>query len=775
MRRRSIQVDLEFDRIVTQVWGNPGDVIDITYATLIPDPANNFSVVNATVNDRVGNVSVHFFDAQNRPVIEREYTGRADPSLPTNIDLAINPPTGPLRPGFDPPYFESRCEFNVDSLITNTTDANGNTTQNIYELDLDPLAPRLTRGNLREVRRTPGVLGGDQTQIVELFEYEPGFGCCGTNFVTRHVDGRGNETHHSYDGNGNRLQTIHRIPSIVEDFQYNAFGQLMLHRLPDNGSGSRREDVFTYYTDADGCMNGYLRHEIIDAPGFALTTTYEYDCLGRMIREIDPRGHDSLAEYNALDQVVRALSRDVTGGGVRYEQLRFYDANDNVIRVDLENRDDAGALQANTHFTTIHEYEILNHRTRTCRETGNAALGPTDLDCSSLPPGEALSTEFEYDANRNQTLMRLGEAVNGNQPNNSILTLYDERDLVFRTTRAPGDADQSTDQTDYDGNGNVVRLRSGLEDAPRLFISQYDGYDRLVRTIDPMGNTREYHYDPNGNIGGDQAPAVPNPFGVRKLGELADIPGDAGNVRLFETQYTYDPMDRRTLVVVEFFDTQSQAPLTDGQAVTNTEYSDNSQVVRIVDDNAHETTVVYDTANRRNVETDHKGNRLTYGYDPNSNITSITELEISDLNSPASDETFVSTYVYDNLDRRIRTIDSVGNTIETLYDSRDNQTLTTDAESNERRSRYDGINRLVGTIRDLDGDGADGDGSDIVKIQLWDDSSRSDGADGRRRQYDGIRVRRAEPRPTRRICRLHEQRTDLRRTRQSNHDDGRQR
>lgn len=933
-------LDLEFDRVVRQIVGDPTDIIDIVYTSLVPDPGNNFSVVKATVNDRVGNVSEHFFNGSDQLVIQRDYMGRADPALPTDIDLSVNPPLTPLRaddpalcdPAAPFPAWETRLQWNVDSLPTLIEHPNGNSTQFVYEIDLNPTASQRESGNLRQFHSNAGPLGGDQVTISHFFEYEPGFGndwvgptdgilvfdrnldgeiqaddlfgdtgaspsssgflsagmvddpfffdvpaeleframrgglysrhstsgslgmaraagglsgggifvdipddavvpfdipvrvsglssgvlhiapsagsqgfdtgiedrfggdhdlndnafrfvapiqpspalpdfgsqlvpaipwesdtfrCVSpprspatdtsvpfrirfghvifdSAFVTLHTDGRGNQTQHNYDPNGNRTQTIHRIPSIVEDFEYNAFGQLTLHRGPDNGSGSRREDNFTYYDPGGGCMNGYLKDEIIDAPGFGLTTTYEYDCLGRMTRITDPRGNDSQIEYNALNQPVKAQTREVTGGGTRYEGFTFYDPNDNIIRIDIENKDDQGILQPNDRFSTVYEYDILNYVTRRCQETGSAALGPTDTDCSSMAPSESITTEIEYDANRNPTLLRLGEATNGNQPNNTIRWLYDERDLVFQVTRSPGDADQSTSQVDYDCNGNIRAVRRGLEgptDIPPADILVtdyvYDGFNRMTRVTDPMGNKTDFHYDPNGNIGGDSAPAMPNPFGVRREGEIIDILGDAGNTRLYETTYEYDPMNRMTRVVTEFFDTETQAPLTDGQSITDIQWSDNSQVRLVTDDNAHQTAATYDTANRLSVIIDPKSNSLTFGYDPNSNIISILETEKSDLLNP--DEGFTTTYVYDNLDRVTRITDNVGNANSCGYDSRNNRTLLDDALGNETRYEYDGINRMTRIISDLDGDGADGDGDDIIDIKIWDDTSRLSG------------------------------------------------
>ena len=85
-------------------------------------------------------------------------------------------------------------------MVLATDNPNGNVTLNTYELDLDPAADRRSRGNVRVMQSLPGLLGGDQAVIIDEYDYDDGFGgCCGTNFVTRHRDGRGNETFHTYD------------------------------------------------------------------------------------------------------------------------------------------------------------------------------------------------------------------------------------------------------------------------------------------------------------------------------------------------------------------------------------------------------------------------------------------------------------------------------------------------------------------------------------------------------------------------------------------------
>ncbi len=688
--------ELRFDRVIRQIWGDPGDRIDAVYKVQTPAAGNHFATVKATVNDRVGNVREYAYDGLNRQVSRRDYTGRADPDQPTDLEANLNPPVNPLRPG-DPAFFETRIAYNE---LGNESDysyparidyPNGSATEFVYELRLNPAAPQRSRGNLREVHYHPGPQGGDQTNIDESYQYDPN-----SNFATRHVDGRGNVTLHTYDSRGNRIHTQHRISSIVEDYEYNTFGQMLAHVLPDNGSSHRRRDEYTYYST--GPQRGYCQSQIVDVPNLSLTTTYEYDPLGRLVRLIDPRGHDTLYTLNALDQVVRTTSREVTtGSGIRYQCDRAYDANDNLLHLDWQNLDEQGILQPNTHFTTSYEYEILNRPIRIRRE---------------LDPVSNIVTDYEYDDNRNRTMIRYGEATSGNQPTNVVSTQYDERDLAFRVVRAPGDAAQSTTQYDYDVNGNLTRAEQGTESVGRITTYTYDGYSRLTGTVDAMGNVLTYHYDAEGNRVSQRLDGEPN-----------DVLGGAGNFRLSETLYQYDAMNRRISQAEQFFNTQTQAPIGDGQAVTTFEYTDNSQLKTLTDDNNADWQYAYDTANRRSVVTDPKANTTSYSYDANGNIISTTEVDQSDIGDPAG--TLVTTYSYDNLDRLIRTVDNVNNIITWQYDSRGNRVVEIDARGNEMRYTYDGLSRLIQTVRDMDGNGAGGsDPNDIVTSRSWDQSSR---------------------------------------------------
>lgn len=691
-----------FDRLLRQQRGDQGDVVDVRYAlpglALAHAPGPPAPSIIAIVNDRMGYVTEFDHDGRGRCVAKRDYTGRADPDTPTTS--TANRPGHPLRAG-DPAFFETRWSYNEDSRVTRIVHPNGNVTQKTYELAVNPQAPWRSRGNLRELERLRGTHPslGTRLQLVEKFQHAIGFGsCCGTDFVTVHTDARGTTTAHDYDQAGNRVRTRHPIAGIVDDYTYNAFGQMLTHIWPDNGNGARRTDDRKYY--ASGAQTGYLASRVVDVAGLALATSWTYDARGNAIQTTDPRNVVWTFDFNQLNQVVRRTSPPVqlqNGAIVQYEADTYFDANDNVVRVDVQNFDDQGALAANSHYTTSFDYEILNRRARMTEESG---------------PGQVI-TEYQYDANRNLTLTRLGEATNGRQSTNVVRQEYDARDLLWRVVRGEGDPDHTTAQYDYDGNGNQVRFVEGLEAAPRTTDHTYDAFDRRVRAQDPMGNVTTYHYDANGNV-----------EKVLVAGELCDVVGSTGNVRMAETSSTYDPMNRLIQRTDQHFDPATQQSIGDGTSVLLQVWTDASQLASTTDDNGNVTRFAYDTALRLDTKTDALGNVERTAYDSNGNVVQVTWTEKSDGGRP--DEVFVSTRVYDTLNRLFSEKDPLNHEHRYGYDSRDNRTLVIDALGNRTHTTYDGLRRRLRDTHVLTDTGT-GAGNQVGKIETaraWDDSSR---------------------------------------------------
>ena len=406
----------------------------------------------------------------------------------------------------------------------------------------------------------------------------------------------------------------------------------------------------------------------------------------------DPRGHTQTFSYNQLDQLVRQVSSPP----FNYRTDTYYDAADRVVSEDVQNVDENGAVEANDATSTLYYYDALSRLVRRRDE----------------PDTVVIDTEYQYDANDHVTLERHPEAVNGHQPTNVVRSLYDERDLLFRTTVAESDPQAATTQWDYDKNGNAIAVRSGLEATPEVTTYQYDGYDRPVSATDPMGNLETRQYDANDNA-----------TFVHIEGELTD--GESGpNVRLHETTMTYDEIDRLVRADGAFFDSVTGAPIGDGFATTKSFYDASSRVIRVEDDNARGTNTAYDSAGRVASTTDAAGNTQTMAYDANSNVLTVTDLEISDLGTLP--QSFVTTYVYDNLDRKTSTTDSGGNEEHDLFDSRNNVKVHFDPRGNQTLYTYDGVNRLIATARKMTDTG---DGTGALTFVL--DGTRSQDDDSR--------------------------------------------
>ncbi|MBL8843925.1 MAG: RHS repeat protein [Planctomycetes bacterium] len=690
---------LDFDRVARITLGHASETIELVYERVVPSPTNGDAVVRVIVNDRVGNVREYLLDGANRVVAALEFTGRANPSVPTTS--STNRPTAPLR-GNDPPSFVRRWQWNADSLLVSERTPEGSETLLAWESNVSPTARRRTRGNLRQVTRLAGPRGGDQALLVEQLDYQHAPGATrGLSFPTRTVDARGHASLHAYDAAGNRVQTIHRIASIVEDWSYDARGRPLRHDWPQDQPGHRRTDLFRWQAAA-GPAHGCLKEIVVDAAGFALSTRIEYDRLRRPVRVIDPKGNDDLLEWADDDRLRRARSRIVTPGtSLRHEQLFAFDANGNLVRTDVEQRDENGALHANPWLTTTYDYELLNRRIRITEEVEDGVAPP-------------VVTEFEWNGNRNLERVRKGEATNGNQPTNTLTYRYDERDLTFEEIRAAGDPAQVTTRFDYDGDGNLAARRVARSPQPALTTWRYDGFERLVAVTDAMGNVRTLHLDENGN-----------PVRETLVGELDDQPGAALNVPLEGVTRAFDAMDRPIRADADWFDRATGSAIGDGARTTQWSWLDAGLLATTTDDLGRVTTQEWDDALRLHATVDARGNRRQLDYDANSNIVARVETDLSDLGTPP--ETFTTSFEHDGRDREIGVIDSAGAHFRSGLDSLGRALLAIDPLDNVVRSTFDGLGRCVRRETFLTDDGTGGGApiGSLVESTLFDASSRT--------------------------------------------------
>lgn len=837
--------DINFDRVVRQVWGDPTDIIDMVYTPLAPTKDNNMAVMQTIVNDRNGNVTEYFYDAGNRLVILRQFTGRADPGQPTT--RITNRPKGKLR-STDPPFFGTRFEWNSDSLMMRSINPEGNITEYVFESDLNPAAPARSRGNVRRITSIPDPRrGGDQAQLVNSFTYEPIY-----NQIRTMTDPRGHDpsfrppvqlpdevypnparytTVYTFDyeegcdfaaigakvgisaaqaqqllvaarmcaaplgdvngdgltnqvaGNIIRAQfpSIHLLPGsnqaaiegdtvqpIVALATYNQFGQTLSSTDPEGNV-----DIYEYYpeNDPDGDGEdliagrgdgpfGYLRQitrDAVSAPGrnsgenpppTNIRHLFHYDQVGNLVREVSPRGIATdfvVNELNQVVQLVRAAAHDVFVTDpaeplpltdFQYLERSFYDANNNVVRRQIEDRGNTSNVRGDngdsgTAFVDIeYKYDILNNLIEMREEVNDS---------------EVLVTRYRYDPNRNQVLEIYPEG-------NAAASIYDERDLLFQSIRGatsppplarlfpddPRDYDvrgglASTLTFHYDRNGNLIESvdaadtdgsaannsdRGGAGERTRYI---YDGFDRQTSVVDAVRNQTVYQYDAAGDmvrrlsfgpVGGasptsDGPDALPMPVSVAGVVQTKNLVNAS---LLSAAEMMHDELGRvfqaDGLLFVNTTPTVRPPDVADGaadigkdnltpgdsqgvpgiaginvigQVTARAEYDRNSRATFMVEDDGDTSRTLYDGAGRVTRVIDAEGNSVEMAYDDVGNVIETRTTDVSQAHG-VRDEVFLTTYFYDSLNRLQRLVDNVGQTSEYRYDSRNNLVTLTDAQ-----------------------------------------------------------------------------------------------
>ena len=164
---------------------------------------------------------------------------------------------------------------------------------------------------------------------------------------------------------------------LIRTYTYNRFGQKIsatdqegnvddyLYHPENDPDGDNTVTVSLRSLAAD--TGGYLSAVIYDnrtsarrrstAPLTKIRNELFYDPVGNIIRSIDGRGNPTRYERNALNQVVRQILEPP----FNYEHAYIYDANNNVIREEIQNRDTNGP-DLDEFVTYTNDYNTLDNR-----------------------------------------------------------------------------------------------------------------------------------------------------------------------------------------------------------------------------------------------------------------------------------------------------------------------------------------------------------------------------------------------------------------------------
>jgi YD repeat-containing protein len=751
---------LDFDAVSSLLRGI--DKKDIRRGMVIARPSNSFATVQTILNDYVGNVTEYLFDSRQRCVSVREFTGRANPALPTTV--TENRPTGKLRPE-DPDYFETRWEWNADSLCTRELRPDGGSTEISHQRVQDHNSSRSNKsstrahdGDVRVVRErassavdTDGDGTPDTSELAWYYEYDPRFGspatACGKKLYVGNLpfSARGPRQSTSLDGSYDHTPIIKgsALGRNIESAKV----------VTDRDTGRSKGFGFcTSATDPRGIVstssydtNGNLVHVETTERKSGYVTAADFDYkphgrLGAITNAPDANGFrrvDTFSYYASGAQAGYLESITIDESGVHLTSTFEYDARGNLTRC-VDPRTNDWLFTYNALDQCVRSESPTNITSRCVTdshydENGNVVRTTTELRdgtdvlvqkvdtfcgydsrdrCISLAEqvykGYFVTNRFEYDPNDNLVAILSPRAASGVDPNARTTYAYDERGLLFRAVSAPGTGLGATNEWDYDGNGNV---RVSKVDSFTFKFAAFDGFGRPASDTDAMSNVVTYAYDRNDNL-----------VFARVNAETNDTPSSAGNLRYHEWRWSYDGLDRCIEARSMFFDPATQLPIGDGDSVTTYRYALNGDCVSLTDDNGHTTRYSYDTAGRCSQITDPKTNLTQFTYDRCDNLTSVVSIERPD--SPGSAQQFSRSYVYDALGRCVQSVDNVGNSNLCSYDSLDRVVRCTDPKGVVSWSVYDDLSRLIRSVGDLDGDGVPELAMDVDASWAYDENSR---------------------------------------------------
>ena len=287
----------------------------------------------------------------------------------------------------------------------------------------------------------------------------------------------------------------------------------------------------------------YRRHSAADPTLVALTTTYLYDQLDRIIRETDPIGNEVETVYDANNKIAQVIGRYKRPDGSYDSRIlsnRVYDAADRLVsdtdqlgHANTYTYDGMGNLLTErnaTGNTVRYEYDGMGRPTAAIDGNGRKTITTYDLAGYALSVtnanGETIKTSYDalgrpsaitdalgfqtsmtYDANGNLTSITDANAkatagTPGKQPTNTagatVTKTYDE---LSRVT-AELDANNKTTAYTYDLLGNRLTVADALNHVT-TFV--YDDLGRLVTTKDPLIEASAdwvttYSYDEAGNL-----------------------------------------------------------------------------------------------------------------------------------------------------------------------------------------------------------------------------------------------------------------------------------
>jgi YD repeat-containing protein len=562
-------------------------------------------------------------------------------------------------------------------------------------------------------------------------------------------DGNSNRTESTYDRLGRLVTVLDPTRYRSSETQYDAFDRVVRQR---DGNGAweafKTNDPNAGWTSfsynltnrsstvvtPEGVSVTTVRnrqgqtHSVTDARGN--TTTYSYDKSGNLIGTSAPLSVSTSASYDKTG--LKLTSTDANGVVTNYS----YEAANRLLTRTLD--------PTGLNLVTTYGYDAKGQSVGVTDPKGVVTITEFDLAGRTVrqivdPAGLHLTTSYTHDTT--------GKVLTVTDPNGNVTRYtYDGAGRRIKEQVDPSGLNL-TRSYEYDAAGNVTRSIDANGNATRY---AYDADNRLVFTLDALGNLTRQEFDIAGNVLRRTTYAVPIvTAGLSNAPKVAEIQTrivvTVGSDIVENRRYDRDgrlqlTVDGTGAVVVYTYDRANN--LVETRAFANRVDPTNLSFVSgptVVPDAARDERVrtVYDQLNRATWRVNGAGNVVRYFYDANGNVTetlayanalsgaAFNAWDGQSAPAVAADATRDQRIrsVYDTANRAIWSVDTLGGTTHYTYDADGNVAakrsyatpltpaalaawdgrsapapVADDAHDQRARNVYDAANRLTWSV-----------------------------------------------------------------------------
>jgi RHS repeat-associated protein len=634
--------------------------------------------------------------------------------------------------------------------LTTTTDAQGNTTTNVYSIQSGQLS------------RTT-----DALNHTTRFEYVQ-------NYLTKQFDAQNNETTFGYDANGNRSsQTVKRtnaqgqLETITSTFEYDNLNRLTKAIQPDgtftrteynalgqqsatiDQAGRRTEFAYddlgrlTKTTYADG----KFEESTFDAEGRRLTsrdrtgkvTSFEYDALGHLKKRTYSDGTFTRTNYDAAGQVLNSVDAKNNVTTFTYDdagrRLTVKNALNQVSSFAYDANGNQSSMTDALNHTTSYVYDSLNRKTRT-----------------NFADGSFVETTFDV----------LGRRVSEKDQAGKVTSfIYDS---LGRLTKVKDALNQETTYG-YNELGQQISQKDALNRETKF---EYDKLGRRTKRILPLGQIETYSYATDGNLQSKtDFNGKTTTFGYDNMRRLMSKTPDA-SLNEPTVSFTYNDAGQR-------------ATMTDASGVTNYSYDSRN---RLQSKQTPEGSLSYtydESSSIKTVRSNHtNGVSVDYAYDELNRLSSVKDNRlvgnqnttysydaVGNLQSYSYPNAVTTSYAYNNLNRltaltvsnatnglasyaytlgasgnRTQVVEGSGRTVNYAYDDLyrlTSETIANSANNGQISYQYDAVgNRLQrnSNVNLIANQTSSYDANDRLNSDVYDNNGSTKVSNGKSYNYD---------------------------------------